>query len=294
VLLLRPCIIKKMLDIDLMELADLHRPKDIVSEIYHQNPGWDEPVSLEELADRCGIKEIRYESLKGIEGALIANDTKSEGIIVINSDARHHRRRYTLGHELGHYLIPHHGFQMSCTSKDMSTKINKDIKMNSSQNIEAEANEFSANLLMPEPWLNKQKCFSREPSIECIKFLADKLDVSFQACANRYADLHDRPVAVVFSHMLKVQYGYTGGEHPFWLRYAKRGSSIPNSSLTASLGKVDDLTFHNDECDASLWFDENKYYCLPETCIEEVYVQEDGYIATLLWFEDEIEEKEEE
>ena len=47
----------------------------------------------------------------------------------------------------------------------------------------------------------------------------------------------------------------------------------------------------DDECLASLWFNGNRYYDLPENLIEEVYVQQDGYVATILWFESEIEER---
>lgn len=40
-----------------------------------------------------------------------------------------------------------------------------------------------------------------------------------------------------------------------------------------------------------MWFDGNRHYDLPENLIEDVYVQKDGYVATILWFEDEVEEK---
>lgn len=34
-----------------------------------------------------------------------------------------------------------------------------------------------------------------------------------------------------------------------------------------------------------------RIFDLTENLIEEVYVQKDGYVATILWFEDEIQEK---
>ncbi len=51
-------------------------------------------------------------------------------------------------------------------------------------------------------------------------------------------------------------------------------------------------TISDDECLSSFWFDGNRYYDLPENLIEEAYVQKDGYVATILWFEGEVEEKE--
>jgi len=43
---------------------------------------------------------------------------------------------------------------------------------------------------------------------------------------------------------------------------------------------------------SSNWIGNNKYYETPDEIIEEVYILENGYSATMLSFEDELEEKE--
>lgn len=219
-----------MIKLDLIEFADLVRPVDIADQILKQNIRIVGAVPLEEIAKAAGIKEVRYVALNGFEGTLLANDAKSEGVIVINSSTRHQRQRFTLGHELGHFLIPRHGHNMNCSKADLAAK--SSVEMTASVAVEAEANLFSAELLMPKRLLSKLSTFNNEPSIAGIKLTAEKFDVSFQAMAVRFVDIHDYPIAFVMSRNGKVEYGYKRDDFPFWLRVGRRGDSIPKKSLT--------------------------------------------------------------
>lgn len=277
-----------MISLDLIEFADLVRPVDIVSQILKQNNWIDGAVPLEDIAKAAGIKEIQYAALNSFEGTLLANDSKTEGVIVVNSGTRHHRQRFTLGHELGHFMIPRHGYDMKCSKGDLAAKPSG--RMSASITIEVEANQFSAELLMPRSLLSMQSSFSGEPSIEGIQLTAEKFDVSFQAMAVRFADIHDYPITFVMSRNGEVVYGYKRDNFPFWLKVGRKGNLVPPKSLTGMTDATKIKTIGSDECLSSMWFDENRYYDLPENLIEEVYVQEDGYVATILWFEDEIEE----
>jgi Zn-dependent peptidase ImmA (M78 family) len=104
-----------------------------------------------EIARALDIEEIREAPLKSFEGALITSAEKGRGAIVVNSLSSRQRRRYTVGHELGHFLNPWHmpttasGFE--CTRADML------VRSGASQHLkqEAEANRFAIELLAPEP-----------------------------------------------------------------------------------------------------------------------------------------------
>jgi Zn-dependent peptidase ImmA (M78 family) len=64
---------------------------------------------------------IDYSPLDNLEGALVANEYKTEGVILINNSKEigtKERQRFTLGHEIGHFMIPHHGHEMSCSISD--------------------------------------------------------------------------------------------------------------------------------------------------------------------------------
>lgn len=273
-----------MINLDLIELADLSRPAQIAAEIVKQNPGIQAPVPLEEIAFAAGIREINKKPLDGLEGALVANPEKSEGIILIKEGSRPQRQRFTLGHELGHFLIPRHGHQMSCGLSDLITRDQKTL--NRAQRMELEANQFSAELLMPRLLVRQYPGYGNEPCIECVISMAIDFGVSFEACAQRYVALHDDPVAIVFAHEAVVRYSTKSEGFPFWIKPGK-GSAVPAKSHSTRINTV-----ISGSGDAARWLDSSRYFELPEEIIEEVHTMENGYTATFLYFEEELEELE--
>mgnify|MGYP000495320468 CR=1 FL=1 len=270
------------INLDLMELADFTNPKKIVREILNQNPDIKLPIPLEDIASAAGISDIRYQSLDGLEGALVANEEKSEGIIAINNNAIQSRQRFTLGHELGHFLIPRHGHNMKCTVKDLNKKANSKSKV---LDIEAEANVFSSQLLMPPQLLIKRSLLDPSPSVSNIIQLKDTCNVSFQACANNYINIHGDYLAVVYSHNNTIHYGLNAEANPLWLT-ADRNKTVPRGSHTSTVDLTKYQSISSDEVDTELWFSPNNNFEYPDTLIEETYVQEDGWTATLLWIDD--------
>ena len=65
-----------MIQIDLMELADIGNPKLIAEEIIKGNKDLILPIPIEEIAKVVGIKEINFLSNIEFEGALLANAGK--------------------------------------------------------------------------------------------------------------------------------------------------------------------------------------------------------------------------
>jgi PAS domain S-box-containing protein len=102
-----------------------------------------------EIARALDIEEIREEALTSFEGALIASPEKGRGSILVNKRSSSQRRRYTVGHELGHFLNPWHkpttGDQFECTRSDMlvTSGTNRHLRQ------EVEANRFAIELLAP-------------------------------------------------------------------------------------------------------------------------------------------------
>ncbi len=60
------------------------------------------------IARALDIAEVRIEPLANLEGALITTPERNTGAILLNSRTNPRRRRFTLGHELGHFLNPWH------------------------------------------------------------------------------------------------------------------------------------------------------------------------------------------
>jgi hypothetical protein len=58
------------------------------------------------------------------------------------------------------------------------------------------------------------------------------------------------------------------------------------------VSKNSENSTHSDSVLSGIWVADDKYFLTPEDIIEEVNVQENGYVATMLYFENELEEKE--
>ena len=123
------------------------------------------------------IEEIRYEVMDASKsGSLSYIDGK--WVMSINNNHNIKRQRFTIAHELGHYIL-HRGKNTVFTD----TTFFRSDDMNS---IEYHANEFASRLLMPENILRK---LIDEDKIKNIGELASALDVSSAAMKYRVISL---------------------------------------------------------------------------------------------------------
>ena len=99
-------------------------------------------------------------------------------IIGVNKLHHKNRKRYTLAHELGHYIL----------HKDKNVDIidTTFFRNNKTDSIEYMANEFAAKLLMPE---DKVRDFVDNQGIKNIGVLAEKFEVSASAMKFRIISL---------------------------------------------------------------------------------------------------------
>lgn len=153
------------------------------------------PVQLIELA--CDYSRQRYSedpidkvkgrALPGFEGGLIKlmpSQGKGWGIL-FNSEIRSSgRRNYTVGHELGHYLLHRHRYPegLRCSQDDF-VRWDEEYKK-----IEVEANVFAANLLMPLDDFRRQIGALDKPTLSDIGACADRYSVSLIASTLRWLE----------------------------------------------------------------------------------------------------------
>lgn len=273
-----------MIKLELIKFADFfHYNDEIIDEILRQNPNIKPPIPIECIAEQAGINNISYKSFDRLEGALIANEYKTNGTILINNKiVNTGRQRFTLSHELGHFMIPKHGHNMQCSINDMNTQ---------NKVIELEANKFAAELLMPKKIFCNGSLFD-VASIENIIKLSETYQVSFESCANKYISTHHEPLAVLFYKDKELRYYIKNNNIPFYFNsLIKKGALMPDASLSYS-DNITDNPIDIDSIDSSIWFDDIQGFILPDEIIEESYTQNSGYSTTLLNFNDEIEEVE--
>lgn len=268
-----------------MDLADAGSPSKLVQLILKAEPGLTLPVPIEQLALQLDILEIKDLETEGFEGGLIADEAKSAGYILVNRDAVKGRRRFTIGHELGHFLIPSHkpkaGAQFMCSRADMRRWDRAD--QNAYFRMEFEANEFAALLLMPPPLLRSELAKFRDPDLSQVTAIARTFEVSKEAAARAFATYHDEPVAIVISKDGKIDKVYrnltrfprmsvwVGQPVPQASQFHKASRAIPGPSALNQVG-------------AAAWLESEWGKPLPEL-FEQVLLQQSGYALILLWAE---------
>lgn len=93
------------------------------------------PVDVRRIAQALGI-QIYQRPIKA-SGILIKDDSGEWIVVSIRDSVR--RQRFTIAHEIGHSRCGHQGLQFMCDSNFRADNV-----------IEREANQFAAELLMPE------------------------------------------------------------------------------------------------------------------------------------------------
>lgn len=269
--------------LDRIELADCTTPTSLVQAILKQIPDLSIPVPIEEVALALDIVQIEEVATDSFEGCLVTFKDKSEGTILFNSRNTRQRKRFTIGHELGHFLNPWHlpidGDRFLCSSRDMTRS--EAAKGNRAAQMEVEANRFSAELLMPDRHFRKDLRAFGGPELAHIIELARRYDMSKEATARRYVDLHDEACAVVISKNGSILYKHPGKEFPYIT--ANRGQPLPNGSMSK--------TYREDEGVVSSWVEVKNYVWLSDTgsnvssLMEQTLRQQNGFQMTLLYAE---------
>lgn len=260
----------------LMDLADCGSPEKIIAAILKHHPLLEPPIPIRDLAEAVGIIKFQELSSDGFEGALVTDADKQRGAILYRSDRPPGRQRFTIAHELGHFLIPSHKGSRQCTPQDMrETGLNDPARR-----MEAEANRFAAGMLMPKPLFAKDLQRLGDVDVSHAQTLARLYDTSLEATINRYRDVTDDTCAFVFSKDGVIRYVRATQEFPHISVWAK--DPLPASSLSAKLRlstSRDPSTW--EQIDASVWLSPSRSR-LPPNILEQTLVQDEGYQVTLL------------
>ncbi|MEO6718582.1 MAG: hypothetical protein ABIM50_15205 [Novosphingobium sp.] len=130
-----------------LDLDGLGSPTGLAARIFELEPGLTVPIPLEALCERLDIFKIDNLHTEGFAAALITDEVKSSGAILVASGQSNRRRRYSIAHELGHFLIPMHrtpaGAHLLCSEAQLHLSDTKDKDRR--RRMEAEANRFAAS-----------------------------------------------------------------------------------------------------------------------------------------------------
>jgi len=147
------------------------------------------PVPVERIAQALGLTVEEAKLGEEVSGVLVVSAGK--GTIGFNSSQSFVRQRFTIAHELGHYLL-HFAPDKLFIDKKYTAVFNRDQNSATGEQLEErQANQFAAALLMPEELLRKeldQMHFDLTDEHE-LRELALRFGVSGQAMTLRLARL---------------------------------------------------------------------------------------------------------
>jgi len=103
------------------------------------------PVPVQDIAKKFGLDVVEFPFHEKISGLL----KKEDGVIGVNKGQHPVRRRFTIAHELGHFLLGHN------IEKGVDDDI-VDDDYDKPYPQEREANMFASALLMPSEWVKKE------------------------------------------------------------------------------------------------------------------------------------------
>lgn len=263
--------------LDRMEVEEVGvNPVRLAAAIHDQlgpRPG---AVPVEAIARALDITAIRFEPLSNIEGALVTMLERDTGQILVNATSPPRRRRFTIAHELGHFLNVWHvstsptGFGCSRDDLRASLRGRYDRERDRHLRQEAEANMFAIELLAPGHRL--RPFLAGVPDLAKVLALSDEFDISREAGVRRYVECHRDTLAVVFSRGNCVVYYDAGNRFP---RLALRKDSplpdLPTSRAGVHLSDTE-------EAEPTEWLLGSGRYELTAQTLH----QQDGWAMTLL------------
>ncbi len=263
-----------------LDLDGLGSPADIAARIHQLDPDLPLDFSIEALCAQLDIVGIQLTDTSAYEAALIMDANKAAGSILLARNSSPKRRRFSIGHELGHFLIPTHmpreGQGFSCSHADLRLADTRERDRH--KRIEAEANRFAAHLLMP-PARIRAGLKLHQPDLADVVKLAREFNVSKEAMARSYAEAHRATLAVVIVQNGRIDRMYRPDDFP-WIEPA-RGGAVPNDSIAFDHGLAPGAISEMEECEPETWLGYSGRRKV-EVLSEQVLSQEHGYATVLL------------
>ncbi|RUW00649.1 ImmA/IrrE family metallo-endopeptidase, partial [Mesorhizobium sp. M1A.F.Ca.IN.022.05.2.1] len=147
------------------------------------------------------IHEVTARDLSGCVGALVYSETKPrQWAILYNTDQSSGRRAFTIGHELGHYVL-HRTLIEEDDSYDHGIYCDENsVVRREGLGIEKEADEFAAALLMPFHDFRKQLPAKDRPDFQILSRLAQRYGVSLTATILRWLEYTETKAIMVVSN----------------------------------------------------------------------------------------------
>ena len=146
-------------------------------------------IDIQKLIRMLGVNLISKKFTEDISGLFVMTE-ENIPIISYNSEDNEVRKRFTMAHELGHFIL-HSKDQSFFIDKSPKVFFRNSVSTTGEKFMEREANSFAAALLMPSHLISSElaTCTSFGNEDDTIFHLARRFMVSQQALAFRLSNL---------------------------------------------------------------------------------------------------------
>lgn len=228
-------------------------------------------IDLEAIAQFCGAT-VLYESLQGAEARILGAGDRA--IITVNNTSRRGRQRFSIGHELGHWVWDRGKAAFACNSGEFT-------KRWSGVDRESVANKYAAELLLPRylfrPLVNKKSV-----TFQTVKELATTFETSLTATAIRLVQNASYQAMVICTSAAGREWFIPGPdlERKIWPR-----RDLSRDTVAYQLLHTDMESPGPTDLDADAWIDHSDAH--------EYVVKEDSVritadmVLSLLWWKNE-------
>ena len=243
------------------------------------------PIDPYDICERVGIL-VKEDDCEGYTGMLLVVGEKA--LISVKSSIREQsRKRFTVAHELGHYNIPEHladgRTYFKCTDKDLDTFDKKG-------NLESEANEFGAELLMPT-FIYQELVNARKPGWDNIKELAVISQTSLTSTAIKFVDLTDYACALIVSERRMISWFHKSKEFNAYVQM--EGRFVSPGTIAYSIFRGSAPPDYFEAVKADNWLSGRGVKPHTEILEWSLPINSYGQVLTLLFDEEGIQEWEE-
>ncbi|HZW40276.1 MAG TPA: ImmA/IrrE family metallo-endopeptidase [Ignavibacteriaceae bacterium] len=183
---------------------------------------------------------------KNIDGSLgrITHD-KKRGIISIDKKISYPPlKRFTIAHELGHFFLQRDSKFIGCSEKNFT-------EWNLIGSAENDANQFAAELLMPE-LMFLSYTLGKIISLKLIKDIAKYFETSITSAAFRYVDIGRHPSALIYCTDGVVKWSKFNKD--FSYKFVPNGSKVLNYSYAFDFFEGKEIPTNAEEVPLDAWF----------------------------------------
>lgn len=190
------------------------------------------------------IAKVVGGSLGNFEGMLRPGRKKPCWHIIYNNDTDYRgRERFTLAHELGHYLLHRLPLNSADFAREMAdddaerrtfscNPLDRHLWQKSKEEIEGEADTFASYLLMPLDDY-RQQVAGQDMSLDLLRHVARRYGVSLTAVVRKWIEFTDQRAAMVVARDGFALWGWSSDSAFKSGIFIRSGLEIPEFSIAA-------------------------------------------------------------